>query len=332
MAGCSRYGSRPLAVLRAIVWAAAIWTLGSGVTENATAQENGAESADEAFAWSIERYQALSGALEAAEEAILLETPNTDAWIEARHASLESKRALLAYVSGVLRAGNMPEALRPDAERARYLLIQNVIASSAELGLCDGLDATLSLLNPVANSPDPELALAHQRAVASVADCLPAESETEEEAVVTLVPEPTPAPTPAGPELVRYSPARARGLNIVGQVAFGVGGTVMVAGLTWDFVSARTTRSEFIDMRDACEAPASPDCDYDELVDLRNTVEASRAPILAMSIGGAVVGAAGLTMWVIGATQLAEIRSQRTVTATPGTAAGPLGATLHVRF
>lgn len=282
-------------------------------------QSEPAESAVD-DAWSMPTYEHLLNEVTLSEEALLLEDPGTEAWRAARQETLQTRRDLLEYVSGVLRAGNMPADLQPHAERARYLLIQNVIAASADLGLCEGIEVTLGLLQPIRNSTDPELLTAWERANTDVQNCEPV-TDTTSPPPNNEIPAVSTSNQPPAP------PGRPR--RTAGQITLATGLAALGAGLVWDWRSAQTTRAEFQTGYDLCDA-GSPDCDYDRLVELKDTIDSSRAPILALSIGGAALSVAGATLWIID-----ELRSgddEQTVTIAPGSAAGPLGLSVHWRF
>lgn len=289
------------------------------ITEVFAQQSEPAETAVD-DAWSMPTYERLLNEVTLSEEALLLEDPGTEAWRAARQATLQTRRDLLEYVSGVLRAGNMPPELQPHAERARYLLIQNVIAASADLGLCEGIEVTLGLLQPIRSSTDPELSTAWERANTDVQNCEP---------VTDTASPPSDDETPALSSSNPPPPPPGRPRRTAGQITLATGLAALGAGLVWDWRSAQTTRAEFQTGYDLCDA-GSPDCDYERLTDLKDTIDASRAPILALSIGGAALSVAGATMWIVD-----ELRSgddEQAVTLAPGSSAGPLGMTVHWRF
>lgn len=291
----------------------------------ANAQDEPSTPAADSDVWSFETYEQLTDSVAQAEEALLLEDAGSTSWRVARQATLQTRRDLLEYVSRVLRAGNMPDDLQEDAERARYLLIQNVIAAAADLGQCDGLSVTLGLLQPVQGSDDEELALAWERAEADVQACVPWQDPQQTAATEgssTVEPE---------PEFAEEAPPNRdrRTLRVAGQASVATGLVLLGSGLLWDWRSAETTRPDFELERDNCNASA-PDCDYDRLLELKGTIDDSRAPILALSIGGAALTTAGLTMWLVD--EFRHRDDSPAVTLAPGSTAGPLGMSVRWQF
>lgn len=266
--------------------------------------------------WSIEHYEALSTAMDVADADVLGTTPGSEQWRAAMTGAVSARRTLLDYLDQSLAGGAMPAEFVDGAARARLLLVQNLVVMSSELGLCSDARADLAVLAPIAQSEDPELSVAYVRATAAAAGCT--------EPVVELAPE------PARPELFEEAPrpARAVALERSGQVMVGVGAAAFVGGWIWDIVSAMGPRDEFSALEAACST-GSATCDVARRDALAEQIDASRAPIGALVIGGGIVGASGAALWVAGR----RLGADRVAVGIGGSpVAGQPGATVHVRF
>ena len=85
--------------------------------------------------WSLEQYQQLSNDMAAADELVLLVAPGSEDWRSASQSALDARRALVVYISNALRSGSMPADFVEPATQARFVLIQNIIDLTADLGL-----------------------------------------------------------------------------------------------------------------------------------------------------------------------------------------------------
>jgi hypothetical protein len=281
----------------------------------------GAVDAVDPYAWSLDRYGSLSAAMNAADDAILRHAVGSPERQQAREEALVARRAVLDYVSGVMAAGNMPPEIAPAAERARFLLIQNIIGLRADLDDCAAIDEMLALLDPIADSPDEELRIAYERAVESVDSC-----RVEEPAVIATVPPTTETEATADPAVVGTPPPAPR-VGLRGPILTGAGAALVVGGLAWDIASAAGPRAEFTDLYDACVA-GTPSCDRARLETLQGTINGARVPVAALVGAGAVVGVVGASLWVVDARRAGRARGE--LSAHPGAAGSIAGATLRL--
>jgi len=300
--------------------------------------------------WSLEQYQQLSNDMAAADELVLLMAPGSEDWRSASQAALDARRALVVYISNALRSGSMPAEFLEPATQARFLLIQNIIDLTADLGLCDQAQAALVLLREVSDTSE-TLREAFELSQQAVVDCEPysAVSQTTPAPVVEpatpppvapIAPEPAQqasvSPPPAEPAgasqgggtpsgFVQAEPERtASPLRGVGVALLATGGAMLAGGLAWDAASAAGPRREFSDLSGTCEVGLP--C-YDRWTELADQIDASKAPIGALTIGGAALAVTGTVLFLAAPRD----RDSARVNLTPAWRPGYVGATIGFR-
>lgn len=319
-------------VLRLLCMAALTILLVSSPVASALAQE----TPD----WSLEEYERLFGDIQAADDDLTLTAPGTESWRDANLAALEARRSLVAFVSNALRTDTVPDDYIEPVTQARFVLIQNIISINADLGYCEQAEAALVLLREVSDRSS-AVREAFEAAREDVSSCVPYEPPV----AVTAQPE-TPAPTPVAqanpdpaptpqqtapstPPATAVDPmadpgAPGSGRRTVGIALLATGGAMLVGGLGWDIASAQGPRSEFTELSDTCDGSA--DC-VARLNELSDTIDSSRAPIGALTIGGAAIAVTGTVLWL---TAPRERDAQR-VSFMPEWRPGYMGASLSFR-
>ena len=277
--------------------------------------------------WSLEQYQQLSNDMAAADELVLLMAPGSEDWRSASQAALDARRALVVYISNALRSGSMPSDFVEPATQARFVLIQNIIDLTADLGLCDQAQAALVLLREVSDTSD-TLREAFELSQQAVVGCVPysAVSQTTPAPVVAPA-EPAGASqgggTPSG--FVQAEPERtASPLRGVGVALLATGGAMLAGGLAWDAASAAGPRREFSDLSGTCDVGLP--C-YDRWTELADQIDASKAPIGALTIGGAALAVTGTVLFLAAPRD----RDSARVNLTPAWSPGYVGATVGFR-
>lgn len=263
-----------------------------------------------ATTWSLEEYQNLSAAMDAADEDRLLSAQQTDGWREATLEAIDARRAIIGYISGSVRSGTMPTDFVAPAAAARLLLIQNIVFLQAELGNCSQAADAVRLLDDASGSENAEVERARIVALESVEQCEPtvvAVAPVPSDEPVEVIPEPGEAPAETASivlaedtvaeernDLAEAPPQRRRsGQRIAGITMLGVGVGMAVGGLAMDAANTAGPRSDFIEERDLC-----PDCDTARLDELAGDIDAAKVPIGVLIFGGAAVAATGTVVWL----------------------------------
>jgi hypothetical protein len=296
-------------------------------------------------AWSLDEYTRLSNAMSAADEDLTLTAPGTESWRTSNIAALDARRALVSYITAALRSGDMPEDFVEPATQARFVLVQNIISINADLGFCEQANAALTMLRDVSDS-SAAVREAFDAAQADVTGCVPytpedalrsAVVEAEPEATEPVVTDETETETDSaspdtdadvedaasasvtGPE---PTPAR-NGRRTAGIVMLGAGAAMTLGGIGLDLAGGGN-RSEFNDLSRTCDG--SPDC-VARLNELSDSINGAKAPVGALTIGGGVVAATGLFLWVL----KPRNRDTEEVSFVPEWRPGYVGATLTFR-
>lgn len=317
------------------------WTLAACVAASVLTLSASPALAQEASVWSLDEYTRLSTAMSNADEDLALTAPGTDSWREANVAAIDARRAMVSYITAALRSGDMPEEFVEPATQARFVLVQNIISINADLGYCEQANAALVLLREVSDSSD-AVREAFEAAQADVTGCTPY-SPADAVIVANVDPDPVdPAPGDTEPvtdpepgdtepsdtastvDPMAEPEAAGSGRRTVGIALLATGGAMLVGGLGWDIASAQGPRSEFTELSDTCDGSA--DC-VERLNELSDTIDSSRAPIGALTIGGAAIAVTGTVLWL---TAPRERDAQR-VSFMPEWRPGYMGASLSFR-
>lgn len=276
--------------------------------------------------WSIEEFQRLSTDMDAADELLLLMAPGSEQWRTATEAALEARRALVAYISNTLRWGTMPDAYIESATQARFVLVQNIIDLTADLGYCDQARSAMVLLRENADASD-TLREAFELSQQAVDSCVsynpvvvaPPEPVMTQQASVASQGDDPP------PDLFQDEPERAgASMRRAGVALLVTGGAMVAGGLAWDAVSAAGPRSEFTDLSRTCGV--GQPC-YTRLTELAEQIEASRLPIGGLAIGGAALAFTGSVLLLAAPRD----RNPARVSLTPAWSPGYVGATVGFR-
>jgi hypothetical protein len=323
-------------------WATALLTaslLTGGMVSTAFAQSS---------TWSLDEYTRLSNAMAAADEDLALTVPGTDSWRTSNIAALDARRALVSYITSALRSGDMPEDFVEPATQARFVLVQNIISINTDLGFCEQANTALAMLRDVSDSSDAVRA-AFDAAQADVTGCVP---YSPDDALVSEVVEVEPDPADTEPSepvvteepdtevvsaetesesndtassaMTDAPPARtASGRRTAGIVMLGTGAALALGGVGLDLAGGGN-RSEFTDLSRTCDG--SEDC-VARLNELSDSINGAKVPVAAMTIGGGVIAATGIVLWITAPRD----REARGVSLVPDWRPGYVGATFTFR-
>jgi hypothetical protein len=118
-----------------------------------------AQSAGDAAAtWSLEDYEAMRAALDAADARLFASKPRTDERDAATNAVREQASALIDYLTAALRDPAFPPQLVGEATTQRFVLFENLVQLHADARECDAADnAALAMRAVMPRDASPEL-------------------------------------------------------------------------------------------------------------------------------------------------------------------------------
>lgn len=123
----------PQHLLRAFGYAIALFFVAL-TPARGDAQATGAE------AWSLETYEAMRSALDAADARLVASKPRTDERDAATNAVRTQASALIDYLTIALRDPAFPESLIEEATAQRFVLFENLVQLHADARQCDAAD------------------------------------------------------------------------------------------------------------------------------------------------------------------------------------------------
>lgn len=231
----------------------------------------------------LDRYEALQSAVDAADAYVssveALDPVDGSTLREAQTAARERREELLGFLGDWAASGSMPEEWTEFAERAQWVLIENVVLLNAEVDACGEARAGASELEARVPNDDTEADALLRASWNAVERC-------DERALAAE------AAAAAAEAATRAAPSSRPPIGAIATT--GAGATLLVAGVAWNLTLLDDRRNHRAAER-ACRRGSF--CDV-ALVDATSErLQRGKIPIALLVTSGVVATAVGSTIW-----------------------------------